>query len=242
MSFRGADEGFAMLFSSAFAFSEHLIKWEDDRLRDKYDHNCFRYSGQPSLQEIRLALAYQRQRGDSFLKMLGYEPLVDKYGLEEETTLAMALPKDVDVRGWAVDPKVSVKSPDPCKLERLELQCFGAVCGNDFVVRNNRRLREKVPYLGAYLGGRLVGSCYMYVTDGYACVDSLMVDEDFRRRHVATTLLKHAVENARGSRAVPYLHVAAEGATKNIYARLGFRVVDKAYEYVCTDLADLALD
>ena len=36
MSFRGADEGFAMLFSSAFAFSEHLIKWEDDRLRDKY--------------------------------------------------------------------------------------------------------------------------------------------------------------------------------------------------------------
>lgn len=92
-------------------------------------------------------------------------------------TLTMALPGDVDVHGWSISSGISVKSPDPTQLEQIELKCFGAVCREDFVVRDNRRLREKVPYLGAYLDGQLVGSCYVYVAGGYACVDSLMVDE-----------------------------------------------------------------
>lgn len=157
-------------------------------------------------------------------------------------TLTMALPGDVDVHGWSISSGISVKSPDPTQLEQIELKCFGAVCGEDFVVRDNRRLREKVPYLGAYLDGQLVGSCYVYVAGGYACVDSLMVDEGFRRRHVATTLLKHAVEDARRVGAVPYLHADGEDVPKGISARLGFRVVDMAYEYSCTDFADLKLD
>lgn len=127
--------------------------------------------------------------------MVGYEPLDNAFGMEEETTLTMALPGDVDVHGWSISSGISVKSPDPTQLEQLELKCFGAVCGEDFVVRDNRRLREKILYLGAYLDGQLVGSCYVYVAGGYACVDSLMVDEDFRWRHVAATLLKHAVED-----------------------------------------------
>lgn len=187
-------------------------------------------------------MAYQQARGDLFLKMVGYEPLDNAFGMEEETTLTMALPGDVDVHGWSISSGISVKSPDPTQLEQLELKCFGAVCGEDFVVRDNRRLREKVPYLGAYLDGQLVGSCYVYVAGGYACVDSLMVDEGFRRRHVATTLLKHAVEDARRVGAVPYLHADGEDVPKDISARLGFRIVDMAYEYSCTDFADLKLD
>ena len=34
----------------------------------------------------------------------------------------------------------------------------------------------------------------------------------------------------------------AEDTPKHMYARLGFRVVDETYEYVCTDLAGLTLD
>ena len=44
------------------------------------------------------------------------------------------------------------------------------------------------------------------------------------------------------SRSLPYLHADAEEAPKDIYAKLGFLVVDKTYEYVCTDLTGLALD
>lgn len=34
----------------------------------------------------------------------------------------------------------------------------------------------------------------------------------------------------------------AEDTPEAMYARLGFRVVDETYEYVCTDLAGLTLD
>ena len=64
------------------AFSEHLTKREDNELRDKYDHNAFCYSGQPSEDEVRAALAYQKERGDTFLKLEGYEPLANAFGME----------------------------------------------------------------------------------------------------------------------------------------------------------------
>ena len=54
-----------------------------------------------------------------------------------------------------------------------------------------------------------------------------------------STVMRMVPEN---SRSVPYLHADAEEAPKDIYAKLGFLVVDKTYEYVCTDLTGLALD
>lgn len=59
---RKTDEKFYRLFSTFHAFSEHLIKREDNELRDKYDHNAFCYSGQPTEDELRAALAYQKAR------------------------------------------------------------------------------------------------------------------------------------------------------------------------------------
>ena len=59
---RKTDEKFYRLFSTFHAFSEHLTKREDNELRDKYDHNAFCYSGQPTEDELRAALAYQKAR------------------------------------------------------------------------------------------------------------------------------------------------------------------------------------
>ena len=52
---REIDEQFSALFSVFHPFSQHLTKREDNQLRDKYDHNAFMYTGQPSAQEIRQA-------------------------------------------------------------------------------------------------------------------------------------------------------------------------------------------
>ena len=81
---RKIDEQFSALFSIPHPFSEHLTKREDDQLRDKYDHNAFFYSGQPSADEVRAALAYQKERGDTFFKLEGYEPLDNAFGIEKE--------------------------------------------------------------------------------------------------------------------------------------------------------------
>lgn len=38
---REFEQKLACLFSVQKPFSEHLLKWEDSALPDKYDHNCF---------------------------------------------------------------------------------------------------------------------------------------------------------------------------------------------------------
>lgn len=242
---RNIDESFSALFSIPHAFSEHLTKREDDQLRDKYDHNSFFYSGQPSVEEVRAALAYQKKRGDTFLKLEGYEPLGSAFGMERDGTLTMILPKDTDTSGWKINPEVSIKTiqaQDFDQLEQHELKYYGPLYGEDFMVRNNRRMREKLPYIGAYLDGKLVGSCYVYVAGGYVCMDSLLVDEKLRHQYVATTLLKQIAEKAREGGDILYLHADPDDTPKEMYARMGFQVVDQVYEYLCTDFSKLKLD
>lgn len=152
---RKTDESFYRLFSASHTVSEHLTKREDSELRDKYDHNAFCYYSQPSVDEVRAALAYQKERGDTFLKLEGYEPLADAFGMECEETLTMVLPPETDIRSWKTNPDVSIKAPDADQLEQHELKYYGPLYGDDFTVRNNRNLREKLTYLGAYLGGKL---------------------------------------------------------------------------------------
>ena len=113
--------------------------------------------------------------------------------------------------------------------------------GNDFTVRNNRNLREKLTYLGAYLGGKLVGDCYIFASDGYVCMDGLLVDEDFRHQYIAMTLMKHIAEKAQERGEILYLHADSEDTPKELYAKMGFQAVDKLYEYLCTDFSKLKI-
>ena len=239
---RNTDSAFSLLFSVPTVFSEHLTKHEDNQLRDKYDHNSFIYSGQPSLEEFQKALAYQKARGDSFIKLEGYEPLEHTFGMEQEETLTMVLPRDVDFSFLLVNPDITIQAPDFAQLEQHELKYYGPLYGEDFTVRNNPRLREKLTYHGAYLGGKLVGSCYTYSAGGYTCMDSLVVDEDYRHRYIATTLIKYLAETARREGNVLYLHADPEDTPKDMYARMGFQTTDTVYEYLCTDFSTLKLD
>lgn len=150
---RKTDESFYRLFSASHTVSEHLTKREDSELRDKYDHNAFCYSGQPTEDELRAALAY----------------------------------------------------------------------------------------LGAYLGGKLVGDCYIFASDGYVCMDGLLVDEDFRHQYIAMTLMKHIAEKAQERGEILYLHADSEDTPKELYAKMGFQAVDKLYEYLCTDFSKLKI-
>lgn len=239
---RKIDKNFYNLFSTSYAFSEHLMKREDDQLRDKYDHNSFVYSKQPTVEEVRAALSHQKERGDIFLKLEGYEPLDNTFGMEVEETLTMALSKDTDISDWKTNPAILIRMPDFAQLEQYELKYYGPMYGDDFTVRNNRRLREKLTYLGAYCDEKLVGCCYVYASDGYVCMDGLLVDKDFRHQYIATTLMKYIAEEVQKCGNILYLHADPEDTPKDMYAKMGFRVVDKVYEYLCTDFTDLELD
>ena len=227
-SIRAAEEDMAMLFSVRRSFSEHLKRWEDNELPDKYDHNCFVYSAQPAREEFEKALDYQRERGDSFIKLEGDFPLKDDFGLSPGVTLTMQLSGSTD--DWILNDEVEIRKPRYKDIIEIERKHFGPVYGEDFSVRNADHLFEYLDFRGAYTGEKLVGAYYFSSSYGYTCVDGLIVDEDYRNRHIATTLLKHAVDEAAGN--VVFLHADAVDTPRTMYEKLGFRVVDRRYEYL----------
>ena len=231
-SIRSTEEEMAMLFSVRRSFSEHLKRWEDNELPDKYDHNCFEYSAQPSREEFERALAFQRERGDTFIKLEGDFPLENDFGLTQGITLTMQLAGSAD--GWVVNDEIEIKEPRYKDLKEIELKHFGPVYGENFTVRNMDHMYEYLDYRGAYIGEKLVGAYYFYSADGFTCVDGLIVDEDYRHRHIAVTLLKHAVSEAAGN--VVFLHADEDDTPKKLYEKLGFQAVDRLYEYLSTDI------
>jgi hypothetical protein len=122
---RKTDEKFYRLFSTFHAFSEHLTKREDNELRDKYDHNAFCYSGQPTEDELRAALAYQKARGDAFLKLEGYEPLANAFGMECEETVTMVLPKGTVEEGEQHNETALREVKEGNRHQRLESESGG---------------------------------------------------------------------------------------------------------------------
>ena len=224
---RKVEEKMAGLFSTKRPFSEHLFKWEDPLLPDKYDHNCFEYSGQPSRKELEEAVRYQRDIGASFIKLEGDVPLLDSFGLERSITLTMLLKPGLPP--WKTDPALRFHPPAFEELEALELKHFGPVYGEDFTRRNCRRMYEKLRYHGAYLDGKLIGAAYSFSDGGWTCIDGLIVDTAYRKRYAATSLIRHIQETCPDT--VLFLHADEDDSPKEMYLKMGFEISDKLYEY-----------
>ena len=152
----------------------------------------------------------------------------DDFGLSPGVTLTMQLAGSTD--DWILNDEVEIRKPRYKDIIEIERKHFGPVYGEDFSVRNADHLFEYLDFRGAYTGEKLVGAYYFSSSYGYTCVDGLIVDEDYRNRHIATTLLKHAVDEAAGN--VVFLHADADDTPRTMYEKLGFRVVDRRYEYL----------
>ena len=135
---------------------------------------------------------------------------------------------------WTTNPDLVFRAPSVEELEELEVKHFGALYGEVFTRKNIRRLFEKLTYHGAYLDGKLIGACYCYSGDGLTCIDGLIVDNAYRRRYVATSLISHVKNMCANT--VLFLHADEDDTPKEMYEKLGFETVDKRYEYLCTDL------
>ena len=84
-----------------------------------------------------------KKRGEMpSLKLEGYTPLEQSFGMEGEETLTMLLPENADPSAWKTNPAVSIEAPDFDQLEQNELKYYGPLYGEDFTLRNNHRLRR----------------------------------------------------------------------------------------------------
>ena len=221
------------LFSERKPFSEHLMKWEDPLLPDKYDQNFFEYSGQPTKEEFAKAVEYQKSIGAGFIKLEGDDPLSDSFGLEEGVTLTMVLNRSETE--WTTNPDLTFRTPSVEELEELDVKHFGQQYGEDFSRRNIRRQYEKLTFHGAYLGETLVGACHSFCANGLTGIDGLIVDEAYRKRYVATSLMAYVKRSF--SDTVLYLHADEDDTPRQMYEKMGFETADKLYEYLCTDIS-----
>ena len=235
---RKNEERLISMFSERRPFSMHLVKWENELLPDKYDQNFFEYCGQPSKEEFENAIQYQKEKGTDFIKLEGDYPLLDCFGLEKSVTVTMLLKSSG--MNWTTNPELAFCTPPLEELEELEVKHFGSLYGEDFTRRNIRHQYEKLTYHGAYLDGTLVGACYSYSSDGFTCIDGLIVDESYRKRRIATSVIEHVKRSFPDT--LLFLHADEDDTPKEMYEKLGFETIDKLYEYLCTDISVLCPD
>ena len=242
---RKAERSFKMLFSQKCAFSEHLEKWQDDDLYDMYDHNQFvPLLDDPTDKELEQAIAYQHQLGRGFLKLDTREKLdealTERFSLEECCTETMLLRnKQKNIEAWKCNPDViihdSASSDVLADLLQIDIETFASDYGEDFIRRRDARYVKKAMetqgfhYYVAYLDGKPAGSCYACAIDGYVVMDALVVREAFRKRYVATTLMKHIASQFKEEM---FLHADADDTPKEMYRKMGFETVDELYEYL----------
>ena len=242
---RKAERSFKMLFSQKCAFSEHLEKWQDDDLYDMYDHNQFvPLLDDTTDKELEQAIAYQHQLGRSFLKLDTREKLdealTERFSLEECCTETMLLQnKQKNIEAWKCNPDViihdSASSDVLADLLQIDIETFASDYGEDFIRRRDARYVKKAMetpgfhYYVAYLDRKPAGSCYACAIDGYVVMDALVVREAFRKRYVATTLMKHIASQFKEEM---FLHADADDTPKEMYRKMGFETVDELYEYL----------
>lgn len=242
---RKAERSFKMLFSQKCVFSEHLEKWQDDDLYDMYDHNQFvPLLDDPTDKELEKAVAYQRQLGRGFLKIDTREKLdealTERFSLEECCTETMLLRnKQKNIEAWKCNPDVvihdSASSDVLADLLQIDIETFASDYGEDFIRRRDARYVKKAMetqgfhYYVAYLDRKPAGSCYACAIDGYVVMDALVVREAFRKRYVATTLMKHIASQFKEEM---FLHADADDTPKEMYGKMEFETVDELYEYL----------
>lgn len=238
---RKNESAFDLLFSEEYLFSEHLYKQSDIALPDMYHHNAFITDGMPTEEELVAAENFQKEKGHTFFLIKSQEPLphamIKQFDLEENITDTMLLQKGY-FEMWKYNPSVTVKDMKDSDIAndilKTELKNYGAAYSEDFVKRKMHRYLETSKkhdgfhYFGAYINETIAGACYAFCIANCVCIDGLIVNEEFRKQYVATTLLSHIVKNFGKN---VFLHADANDTTKEMYARMGFTTVDKVYEY-----------
>lgn len=251
---RRQEAEFKSLFSKKVLFDGELAKWEDNTLPDMYDHNQFVpvNSNQPSEKSLLKAVQYQREHGRNFFKYESRKPLPEniagklksEFGVEGGETYTMYLPDNGEYVKWKENKKTSVTDLHDMDIMKdiikIEEKNYLSVYGADFLNRKVKRYTDMVAenehmhYLGAFQDGKIAGACYAYVSNGIIQMDDLIVNKECRNQYVATTLMKYIAGRFGG---IFILHADEDDTPKDMYSKMGFRVIDSLYEYASSDIS-----
>lgn len=247
---RAHEDSFQQVFCTSFDFSETFSKNEDDLITLMYDHHQFvTKKNEIGENDIREAIAYQKEHGCDYLKIDSRFPLpkelAEMFKLEESVTLTMVNmhPEESLEAHFHVNPEVVIKDvqvddieKDLLAINRKNYQAdYGEAFLRQFVSAFSLKAREdkRLHYLGAYLHGEICGYCYYFDDGNYKVLDGLTVNEECRHQYVASSLISYIIA---ASDSAMYLHADRDDTPREMYRKMGFEEVDVLYEYLCTDL------
>lgn len=237
------ERAYLCLTSRATVLREGLVRYDDDLLRDMYDHNFFAAAGEVTEADYRQMLAYKQARGDRHLKIScdAPSPYLSATDLEAGTLLTM-LKQDLSYPEKCALPLTfrHLKAQDIRQdLIAMEVKHYADSYGMGFTLRKCDRIYgmaaeqgNGLDFFAAYLGEEMAASCSVFLSDGVAGLDDLLTDADHRHRGIATALMAHV---HRHCGCPLFLHADAEDTPKDMYSAMGYVTVKTDYEYLRVD-------
>jgi RimJ/RimL family protein N-acetyltransferase/predicted GNAT family acetyltransferase len=96
-----------------------------------------------------------------------------------------------------------------------------------------RHIAAAVPtrFLAATVDGEIAGWCEVRLRDGVAQIEDVEVLAEYRGRGLGRTVVQHALRRASEQADIVFLEALAEDWPRELYAKLGFVVVDRRDVY-----------
>ena len=219
-------------------FNDNLYRWFSEVCPDHYNSNFFAPISKLTRQDVLAAVAFQKQRGINEVMFSANYPvdlsIMDGYDCVEYSAHVMAMIYDRSYL-WQTNVDVEIRdihthdiSADILDVSDVPKQHQEAAYRNMKMVLEVAKTHPEYHWLCAYKDGKRVGTAYAVEHNGFVEMDDLWVAEEYRHQRIATTIMKHIVDHTSG---IVYLHATVNATPKDMYAKMGFEIVETIYEY-----------
>jgi len=219
-------------------FNDNLYRWYSEVRPDHYNSNFFTPISELTRQDVLAAVAFQKQHGINEVMFSTNYPvdlsIMDGYDCVEYSAHVMAILSDRS-HLWQTNEGVEIRdiqthdiSADILDVSDVPEKHRDAALRNMKMVLEVAKTHPEYHWLCAYKEGKRVGTAYAVEHNGFVEMDDLWVVEEYRHQRIATTVMKHIVDHTNG---IVYLHATANATPKDMYAKMGFEIVETVYEY-----------
>lgn len=233
-------------FADILDENEFFTQFYNDKLPDRYDSNYVLLHFSPTVQEFLIIENIQKEyiiseaADQIHLKFRWPEntgimiDLLDylskkqyKIGKEE---LMYALPHTIDI--GQIDPKFKCEIVNKDKLGDFFTLNYkdNLLISNEFADFSERTYhyqfeQPNTEFLMVTINDLPVASLTLHISDNFIEIDHVLTDKDYRKQGIASHMIHYVMNVWNGNKKPLILVVDAEDTPKNLYEKLGFKVI-----------------